>query len=514
MKILVRLFCLLLCLALCLSVSALASGEVSDETTDETSGEASSESASGEASEGSGEATYMASSEGSSASIDYGYAGPASALTVSGAVNGGSDVTVIENKAILAVGGTAVNNAGGASLVVRNCVSVALDPAPTQPLTGNPGNLLVAGNVRGTLTLGTSHSYFINSTVLSTNWGALSTDAATPAGEFIEDWLSVYAYGTLARALDGGYGAYSDLFCNMYFYGSDIESAEIGVISGTYGAVTVGTIADGEAYGPMGLVLTEEDMAAQPDKEKGSVISGGRNALMLHSVSLPPYWQYEGYSQEELPLLGASISANGSTLKTDLDLNMGVEYDAPKQAYIDHTAGSVILIKSTNASLHLTGCELIPDPRGTGAFLQTVYNNDTMFMISVPDGESYPGIQAYLRDMDVTGDVIHEDYQRDLTLDLRNTTLTGAVNGYDCAHWNAVAAAEGFQDYALDASYATPHGVHVSLSSGSTWTVTAPSSISELTVQEGSSVIGSMTVNGVPTSIVPGTYSGDIQLVP
>ncbi len=500
MRKLTKILSLLLCLALCLSLGALASGEGSGE-------------ASAASGEGSGE-TYMASSEGSAAAIDFGYAGPASALTVSGPVAGGADVTTVENQAILSVGNPAVQIAGGGSLIVRDSVSVAVDPAPTQPLTGNPGNLLVAGNVRGTLTLGTSHSYFINSTVLSTNWGALSTDAASPAGEFIEDWLSVYAYGTLARAIDGGYGAYSDLFCNMYFYGTDIESAEIGIISGTYGAVTMGTIADGEAYAPLASVLTEADMAAQPDKDKGSIVTAGRNALMIHSVSLPPYWQYEGYSQEELPLRNVTLSFNGSTLQTDLDLNVGVSYDAAKQAYIDHTAGSVILVKSTNAVLNLTGCELIPDPRGTGAFLQTVYNNDSMFMISVPDGETYPGVQALLTDMDITGDVIHEDYQRDLTLDLRNTALTGAVNSYDCDHWNAVAAEEGFSDFALDDSYATPHGVFLTLDSGSSWTVTGESTLSGLTIEEGAVVNGSMTVDGVATPIQAGSYSGNIVLTP
>jgi hypothetical protein len=37
--------------------------------------------------------------------------------------------------------------------------------------------------------------------------------------------------------MDGGYGTYSDLFCNVYLFGTKIDSAEIGVISGTYGKV-------------------------------------------------------------------------------------------------------------------------------------------------------------------------------------------------------------------------------------------------------------------------------------
>ena len=273
-------------------------------------------------------------------------------------------------------------------------------------------------------------------------------------------------------------------------------------------------IAAGEADANMAAHLTDEDKSAQADKDLGSVVSGGRNAIMIHSVNLPPYWEYEGYSQEEIPLYSAPIYVYNSTLRTDLDLDMGVEYAAQKQAYIDHTAGSVILVKSTNTDIVVSGSELIADPRGTGAVVHTVYNNDTMFMNAVPDGEQYPGVQVTLIASNVVGDVIHEDSQRDLTLTLSAASLVGAVNGYDCDHWNAVAAAEGFTDYALDASYATPHGVHVVLEDGASWLVAGESTLIGLTVGEGCTVSGSMTVDGVPTEPVPGTYTGAIVLVP
>jgi len=346
--------------------------------------------------------------------------------------------------------------------------------------------------------------------IISSNWAALSTDGAEPVTAEGQRELSLYTYGTLARTTEGGYGAYSDLFCNLFVYGSDIEAAEIGIISGTYGNVFVGTIGDGEAGADMAARLTEADMAAQPDKDKGSIVSGGRNSIMIHSVNLPPYWEYEGYSQEELPLHETSIIVRGSTLRTDLDLDMGIEYDAQKQAYINHTAGSVILVKSTNTAISLIGSEIVPDPNGTGAIIQTVYNNDTMFMNAVPDGEQYPGVSVSMTDMDVAGDVIHEDYQRDMHLTLISSTLTGAIRAYDCDHWNAAAAAEGFSDYALDASYATPHGVTLALEDGSTWIVTGESSLTSLTIGEGCTVSGTMTVDGVPTELVPGTYTGSI----
>ena len=429
-------------------------------------------------------------------------------------VNTSGGEMTIDGKVILSTGSSAIQNSGDSDLTVRNSYIVGSTTALTEPLAGNPGNLLVGGSIRTTLALGHAHSYYVNSTIISQNWAALSTDAAEPALSEDESELSLYAYNTVAITADGGYGAYSDLFCNLFSYGSHIQAAEIGIISGTYGRVTVGTIADGEADAAMAAHLTEADKTAQPNKEQGSVISGGRNAIMIHSVNLPPYWEYEGYAQDELPLYSTEVTVNGSTLETDLTLDMGVSYDAQKQAYINHTAGSVILIKSTNTDIRLTDSVISADPNGTGAFLHSVYNNDTMFMNTVPDGETYPGMAVSMVGMDVTGDVIDEDYQRDMYLTLDGSTLTGAVNFYDCAHWNEVAQAEGFTNYALDASYDTVHGTYITLNNGSVWTVTARSTLLGLTIDDTSAVNGVMTVDGVETAPVPGVYEGVIVLMP
>jgi hypothetical protein len=208
------------------------------------------------------------------------------------------------------------------------------------------------------------------------------------------------------------------------------------------------------------------------------------------------------------------VTVNGSTLVTDLSLDMGIAYDAQKQAYIDHTAGSVILIKSTNTQIDLTNTQLIPAEGGTGAIIHSVYNNDTMFMNTVPEGETYPGMVINMTDMAVAGDVIDEDYQRDMYLNLSNATLTGAVNYYDCAHWNEVAEAEGFTDYALDESYDTVHGTYVTLTDGSVWTVTAESTLLGLTIDETSTVEGVITVDGVEVPAAAGEYVGQIVLTP
>ena len=421
----------------------------------------------------------------------------------------------INDAQMIAWEGSAIQNSGSSSLVVRNSYIRGETSKETAPLDGNPGNLLVAGNIRTTLAMGNSENIYLNSTVVSRNWAALSTDAAVPALEDGQKELSLYAYGSEAITMDGGYGGYSDLFCNLYSYGSHFQAAEIGLISGTYGNVTIGTIEDGERRPEVAAVLTQADTDLRSDKQLGSVIEGGRNALMIHSVNLPPYWEYEGYSQNEIPWRYGWIMARGSVLRTDLSLDKGVVYEPQKQAYIDHSKGSVILIKSTNAEISLNSCEIIPGEGGTGYLIQTVFNNDTMFMNAVPDGTTYPGIMVDMRNMDLKGDIAHEDYQRDLYLVLTATAIEGAMNEYDCAHWNEVGAAEGFTDYCLDDYYSTHHGLQLTLTEGSVWNVTGESTLSRLYISEDSQVKGIIYVDGIQQANAPGmAYEGKVVVMP
>jgi hypothetical protein len=317
----------------------------------------------------------------------------------------------------------------------------------------------------------------------------------------------------------GGYGTYSDLFCNVFFYGTRLDSAEIGIISGTYGTVTVGTIGDGEANAAVAARLIPSDKEARNDKSAGSFVTGGRNAMMIHSVSLPPYWAYKGYSQEEIPLYSAKISVSGSTLATDLSLDQKVEYPAERQAYIDHHAGSVILVKSCNADIVLDKVALKADKKGTGAIVHTAVNNDSQFMIKVPDGTTYPGVKVKMADMKVEGDILNEDYQRDMILSLAGTSLTGKIVSSTVDSWNALCKAKGFETYIINPDgYKTSHGVSLTLDSSSAWNVTGESTLTALTIGKGAAIKTpagkklTMTVNGAATTIAAGTYKGKIVI--
>jgi hypothetical protein len=48
---------------------------------------------------------------------------------------------------------------------------------------------------------------------------------------------------------------------------------------------------------------------------------------------------------------------------------------------------------------------------------------------NVPDGIKVYGVHATFKDMDISGDIIHGDPARVLSVDLKSTRLSGAING-------------------------------------------------------------------------------------
>lgn len=422
----------------------------------------------------------------------------------------------VEDTYLFFAGGNAVEYAGTSSFVLRNSTICGTTTRASMPLSGPPAGLTVGGSIRTTLALKQAQGYFINSRVISKDWAVFSTDGAEPVNADGEKELSLYIYGSEGVAENAGYGIYSDLFCNAYFYGTDLQAAELGAISGTYGALTFDTIAAGEKDPMLCEKLTETDRALQPEKDRGCHLTGGRNAFMIHCVSLPPYWERPGYSQKELPLHEALVTVRHSVLKTDLRMDRHIPYPEQVPQYLKHVAGSVILIKSCNARILLDDTTVLPDPQGTGAILHTAINSDLPFMVRVPDGITYPGIHVTIRNSDLSGRVLHEDYQRDLYLTLEHSALTGAVCTGTVENWNAFCKADRCENYIIDPhGYGTVHGTHLTLGAGSTWNVTGESNLQTLTLAEGAKLnCGSLIVDDASVPAAPGTYRGRIILKP
>ncbi len=61
-----------------------------------------------------------------------------------------------------------------------------------------------------------------------------------------------------------------------------------------------------------------------------------------------------------------------------------------------------------------------------GVLVRSVYNGGDPFTTKV-NGKKVYGVHVNLRNMAVTGDIIHDDRERDMTVNLRSTCLTGAI---------------------------------------------------------------------------------------
>ncbi len=110
------------------------------------------------------------------------------------------------------------------------------------------------------------------------------------------------------------------------------------------------------------------------------------------------------------------------------------------------TGQELVKIKSHNAQIEFTGADIKSDSK---VLVHTVWNDDPC---ATKAGDAPYGVNVIFKDMDVSGDLLHEDPERAMWIRLNSTTLKGAIiNG----------------NLALDA--------------GSKWTATADSNIILLT---------------------------------
>jgi len=82
-----------------------------------------------------------------------------------------------------------------------------------------------------------------------------------------------------------------------------------------------------------------------------------------------------------------------------------------------------VLIRSHNVDVNFDGVKLVAE---SGILIKTMVNTDPN--ATPTDGLKVYGVHATFKDMDVAGDIIHEDTARIMSVDLKSTTLSGAIN--------------------------------------------------------------------------------------
>ena len=346
---------------------------------------------------------------------------------------------------------------------------------------GNSG-----GRARGIQPQGKSLVYLYDTAIVSRTWGAWSTDSAKSSLDFV-------AYRSMALS-QGGYGAYADTSCHLFLYGSTSIGSSDGITASNNGEIYAvssdNTMNDVELRALMDKTGTRNVSWQDYDASKGdaieSVIKGGQTAVQFHMPDMGGSGARNG-NKATLYMDGGSLITDESLLIDDI------------AAYNMHYAGACLVTKSTQVNARLDGTIM---ESWSGVLIHSMINSDSVAN-NIADGDEAIGSDYVLQNMDVTGDIVNDDYQRAMRVTLANTTLTGAIYSNTCDDWNALCDAEFDGQYKLNPDgYETIWGVELTLAEGAVWNVTETSVVTDLVINDGCTVNGTITENADGTLTV------------
>lgn len=456
--------------------------------------------------------------------ITHGVSEPTDVTTAGGYCAGVTDgLLTIKNSTMIAEGkGGVFGNytvycAENGTLVVINSDIIqrgtAGDPDGLTDAIMEPpsnGGLLISGYSRANMSMGLTKTYYYGSYVETDGWAAMSTDMTRD--------LSFYAYDSVGKAIHGGYGTYADSSCKDYFFGSVLSGAELGAIISNNGEIHLASLDDAAeealVYLPADYTVSEDCLA----RGGRSLVEGGRNGIQIHSPE-----ESKGTTRGMTAVVKASDTdfVTSDELAKNANLvDWAVDYGPSVAEYLDFVDGAIFLVKSAYANIDLTSCAV--DSK-SDTLLMTAVNSDSMSCYALNTHDmTGRGTVMTLNDCELSGDVKACDYQRNCTVNLVNTTWTGAYETWTKAQWDAVWSEEAKADelcyWVLDAATyhdGTGNGSALTIDANSVWNVTGDSQLVSLTVEVGGVINGVVTVDGaaVDTS-AGGSWSGEILVTP
>lgn len=393
------------------------------------------------------------------------------------------------------------------SLVVENSTLKAHSDSIWMP----PFKLL-AGGARATLLMTRNNSWIYGSELLSNNWGALSQDSVD---------AYTYVVNSTGKSTEGGYAAY--LTYGLRFYGSQLYGGQYGIfMCGESDALT-----DTGAAALTDETAMSKSPDFQVDSEAKSIVAAPFNAIVVHN-SLPNLDMVAkgvfknttlSTMKEDLPEDVKAMEADDEFFMPGVDILGSGKGCGASYFYSRNLYGSLALIRSMNADFTFDNAETKPS---NGVLLQSVVTYDPPMAsgyLTPGQGDEVPGITATFLNGSYEGDVLHEDYHRHMKVTVgENASLTGEVVSGTWAAWNDKWSEENLT-LALEEDGYTPevfnnpdwaadvqanlvraedsayegtenYGVDLTVAAGGTWTVTGPSTLSSLTIEEGGKVLG------------------------
>ena len=394
----------------------------------------------------------------------------------------------------------------GASLIVKNSTLIAQDGVlpedyvPSADLAQMRGGFPIGGSIgtcRATNLLGeNTKATYINSWISAEGWGTLSTDGCT--NPFLTGINSVI---NITGDDIGGYGAYAIGDVTHRYLGCTFN-VDYDIVSIKGGFVTLGDSTP-EAVAALNeeldLRLTAEELAAIG--EQGTVVNSKRFGFVASGAG-------------EINITGnAQIHTGEAFFLNMAQQSCTLNVDGSEGAQIWSDNGIIVQLQDSDN----------PGPSGNP------YTQPTEAPVADASFEPASADSAAVNNfsnIEITGDFYNTmGYTKttgmlNLVLNFDNATVNGVMSSASATHLQDEMYINE-EDYKLFGVLdITPgetvnNGVIVSLTGNSVWNVTGDSYLSSLTVEAGSVINGTVTVDGTAVDVsAGGSWTGSILVTP
>jgi hypothetical protein len=330
-----------------------------------------------------------------------------------------------------------------------------------------PYGLGIAGNVRATNLIDNGTVYYNNVHVRAHGWGALSSDGDGPTRMYVKD--------SLIETIDDGYGAFANGDSHDHFNHCTFNVADVALIIGGNGS---GTFTD------------------------GTVVNSNKLGVMMHQ------------------------GTGGGVLTIEKGSSI-------------HSKWAAIEVKGRGTTIVVDNAKLQAD---NGVLLQTMDNDDPIMRemakqhsADMPGAAAAPAageapksfsgnVVATFKNETLNGDMVHAMKGiGNMSVALENSTVTGAISLGEASPFSGQETSrETFRTIGHVKNTLGPttdkFGLKLSLDGHSRWVVEKSSYLTELNLADGATIAApsgstvSLLVNGAPTAIKAGNYTGKIEL--
>ncbi len=399
----------------------------------------------------------------------------------------------------------------GAVVTVNGSTFYAVSDPDLVSSQGCPPGLFLEGKIRATNAVGASSVTYNDSVVISQGWGALSTDS-DDLYTASDEPTQLHINDSYIAVLTSGYGAYSDGGARDYFVGSVIDVPDYGAVETGSGIVSFEDcwLNVGE-YG----VMTHSGNSTGDIVFRNSRLHVGEAGVMLRDTANTVLFDNCTIAFDGTYTIDPKAAEVWGVDLGDVDAQFGTVNgaDPSYEHTVFSTGDSNCIVKLIHNSDSGSGSESSGKAPNV-TILNSVMAGDILNTAAM-EGDEYTATSG------PAGEGVRPARSLDVTLD--GSVITGAISlGQDT--WKVTHFASG-DTASQEIGYAAAtelgmfregdKGLSLTLRNGAVWNATETSYLTSLTIDGTSSIPGaSVTVNGVPTVLAAGTYTGEIVVTP